>query len=87
MDVTVLGITFSPTEDLAKWRAEVGLGSDLLSDDTRAVAMAYGAATSADQAKAARRTFIIGADGRIDQIFEPQDVAGHAAQVLAALQP
>ena len=81
----MLGVTFSSTDDLAAWRTEVGLTSDLLSDSTRAVAMAYGAADSPDQAKAARVTVVIAKDGTIAQVFKPDDVANHAAEVAATL--
>ena len=81
----VFGITFSTVEELAGWREEVGLKSDLLSDSTRAVGMAYGAADDASQAKAARLTFLIGKDGNIEQVFAPKDAAGHASEVVATL--
>ena len=83
--VTLLGITFSSPEDLRAWREQVGLDSALLSDAGREVAMAYGAASEPTQAKAARVSVLIGAEGRILRRYEGFDVAGHAQQVLADL--
>ena len=57
----------------------------LLSDESRAVGMVYGAADNVEQAKAARLTLVIGADGRVQHIFKPADVAAHAAEILAVL--
>ena len=81
----LLGVTFSPVEDLRRWREELGLGCDLLSDGDRAVALAWGAATSADQEKAARISVLIGVDGRVEKVYPKPDPAAHAAEVLADL--
>ncbi len=61
----MLGITFSPVEDLKTWRDEVGLGAELLRDADRAVAMAYGAAESADQERPTRVSVLVGPDGLV----------------------
>lgn len=81
----VLGITFSAPEDLKKWRDDIGLSCDLLSDGDRSVAMAYGAASSPDQEKAGRIAVSIGADGRIVESYEVADAAGHASAAVASL--
>lgn len=83
--VTLLGITFSAVEQLRQWREEVGLTSDLLSDADRAVALAYGAASDPNQAKAARVSVLIGADGRVLRRYENVDAATHPEQVLQDL--
>jgi peroxiredoxin len=81
----VLGIAFSPVEELKAWRAEVGLGADLLCDADRQVAIAYGAADTPDQERPRRRSVLIGADGRVLKVYDVADAEGHAAAVLADL--
>ena len=81
----MLGITFSPTEDLKKWRDEVGLPSDLLCDADRAVAMAYGAAETADQERPSRMGVHIGPDGKVTKAYAVDDAEGHADGALADL--
>lgn len=81
----LLGVTFSPREDLRRWRAEVGLRSRLLSDVDRRVAIAYGAARSPDQEKAGRVSVLVGPDGRVVRVYEPADVVAHPGEVLADL--
>lgn len=81
----MLGITFSAADDLKAWRAEVGLGADLLSDADRAVALAYGAAESAEQERPKRRSVLVGSDGRVKRIYDVEDAEAHAAAVLADL--
>lgn len=79
----MLGITFSPTEDLKKWREEVGLQADLLCDPDRSVAMAYGAAESADQERATRVSVLVAPDGKVVKTYEVSDAEGHAQAALA----
>ncbi len=81
----MLGITFSPAEDLKKWRDEVGLTVELLCDADRAVALAYGAAQSADQERATRVSVLIGGDGQIVSACEVSDAEGHPAAALAEI--
>ena len=79
----MLGITFSPTDDLKKWREEVGLTADLLCDADRSLALAYGAAESADQEKATRVTVIVGPDGTVLQAYTVDNAEAHPAEALA----
>jgi len=81
----LLGITFSAVADLRTWREEVGLGCDLLCDADRTVAMAWGAASTATQEKAARVSVLVGPDGKVLKTYPSPDPAAHAAQVLADL--
>ena len=81
----LLGITFSPAEDLKTWRDEVGLGAELLSDADRSVAMAYGAAASADQEKATRVSVLVGPDGNVVRTYETPNAEAHPAEALADL--
>ena len=81
----LLGITFSAVEDLRKWREEVGLQCDLLSDADRAVGLAWGTAASADQEKASRMSVLVGPDGDVLKVYPVSDAEGHALEVLADL--
>lgn len=81
----MLGVTFSPLDELVRFKAEIGLGCDLLCDADRSVAIDYGAADSTSQAKAGRVTVVIDASGQVAHVYAPEDVAGHAEEVLADL--
>ncbi len=80
-----MGITFSSTEDLKSWRNEVGYTADLLQDPDRSVAMAYGAADSADQEKATRVSILVGPDGKVAKTYADMNAEAHPAEVLAEL--
>ena len=71
---------------LAQWHRALGFPFPLLCDADRAVALAYGAAESADQAKAARVSVLIGRDGRVLRHYAPADPGTHADDVLADLR-
>ena len=81
----LLGVTFSPPEDLKEWRDEVGLTSDLLCDVNRAVAMAYGAATSEDQERPKRISVLVGPDGKVIRTYPSPEGEAHPAEALADL--
>lgn len=81
----LLGVTFSSPDELARWHAELNLGCDLLCDESRAVALAYGAAQCASQAKAERVTVLVDTQGCVQEIFRPTAIDTHPGAVLAAL--
>lgn len=81
----MLGITFSAADELQTWRGEVGLATELLCDADRSVAMAYGAAQSADQEKATRMSVLVGPDGKVVRTYATPDAEGHPAEALADL--
>ncbi len=78
-----MGVTFSSTEDLKKWTNDNGYTTELLCDADRSVAMAYGAADSADQEKASRVSVLVGPDGKVVKTYTVEDAEGHSAAVLA----
>jgi peroxiredoxin len=78
----VVGVTFNPPADLKKWADDEGYSGTLLFDEDRSVAMAYGAASSADQEKATRISVLIGSDGKVAKTYEVEDAPGHADAVL-----
>lgn len=80
-----MGITFSPWQELGRWRAELDLQLPLLSDADRAVALAYGAADSAQQEKAARVSVLIAHDARVIASYESFEPASHADRVIMDL--
>ena len=57
----------------------------LLCDTTRAVAMAYGAADSADQERPRRVSVLIGPDGKVARVYGEPDPEAHPAEALADL--
>ena len=81
----MLGITFSTPEDLKAWADETGLTSDLLYDADRSVALAYGAAESADQERPTRISVLIGPDGKVLKTYAVSDAEGHPSEVLMDL--
>jgi peroxiredoxin len=81
----LLGITFSDTDDLKSWAEEVGIDCHLLCDVSRTVAMAYGAAESADQERPKRISVLVGPDGTVVKTYATPDAAAHPAEVLADL--
>ena len=80
--MALLGVTFSPRDELKEWRDQVGLRCDLLSDADRAVGLAWGAAESADQEKASRMSVLVGPDGSVVKVYAVTDAGGHAREVL-----
>ena len=78
----MLGITFNPTTDLKNWADEFGLESKLLCDADRSVALAYGAAESADQERATRLSVLVGPDGVVAKTYESFDAEAHATDAL-----
>lgn len=81
----LLGITFSPSEDLKRWREEVGLKTELLCDTDRSVAVAYGAADSKDQERPKRISVLVGPDGKVVKTYGTPDAEAHPGEVLADL--
>lgn len=81
----LLGITFSPSEDLKAWTGENSITTHLLCDTDRSVAMAYGAADSAEQERPARMSVLVGPDGRVAKVYAKPDAATHPAEVLKDL--
>jgi peroxiredoxin Q/BCP len=84
-DTVVLGITWSAPGELKEWSRELAMTTELLSDTDHAVALAYGAADSADQERPKRVSVLIGADGRVAKAYEVNDAGAHPQRVLADL--
>ncbi|MBT3767205.1 MAG: redoxin domain-containing protein [Rhodospirillaceae bacterium] len=81
----VVGITFSTPEDLKTWADEMDVTAELLCDADRSIAMAYGAAETADQEKATRASVLIGPDGKVVKTYTKPDPEQHPDEVLEDL--
>jgi peroxiredoxin Q/BCP len=79
----VLGISLDSVEDNRAFAEKLGYGFPLLCDTEREVALAYGAVASKDDQYASRYTFVIGADGTVEQAIDTKDPGGQAAALLA----
>jgi peroxiredoxin Q/BCP len=87
----VLGVSPDGVTSHGKFKAKYQLPFPLLADEDHAVAEAYGAWGEKSMYGRKyhgilRTTFVIGADGRIEKVFQKVKPKGHAAEVLAALQ-
>jgi peroxiredoxin Q/BCP len=87
---TVLGISPDKPDKLAKVRDKEDLSIVLLSDADRSVMTAYGAFGEKKQYGKTvqgdiRSTFVVGADGRIEQAWRNVKATGHVARVLKDL--
>jgi peroxiredoxin len=49
------------------------------------VALAFGACDSKDDAYPRRTTFVVGGDGKLEQVIDTKDPGGQAEALLAAL--
>jgi peroxiredoxin Q/BCP len=87
--VLILGASADPEKDLAKFRAKQHLNFPLLSDPDHKMIESYGMwrmkkFMGRSYEGIVRSTFLIGSDGKIQQIWDNVKVKNHAAEVLAA---
>jgi thioredoxin-dependent peroxiredoxin len=87
--VLILGASADPEKDLAKFRAKQRLNFPLLSDPDHKILESYGVWRGKKFMGRAfqgivRSTFLIGPDGKIQQVWDNVKVKNHAAEVLAA---
>lgn len=90
LGIDVLAISPDTVEKLAKFRDDHALTFPLLSDSTKEVMQAYGAfGEKKNYGKIVqgviRSTFLVGADGRIEQAFYNVRATGHVARILKTL--
>jgi peroxiredoxin Q/BCP len=86
----VLGISPDKPDRLATFRDKEGLSITLLSDADRSTMTAYGAYGEKKQygrtvQGVIRSTFVVGADGRLEQVWRNVKATGHVARVLKEL--
>jgi peroxiredoxin Q/BCP len=87
--VLVLGASADPEKPLAKFRAKQKLNFPLLSDPDHKMIESYGAwqmkkFMGRSYQGIVRSTYLIDANGKIEQIWDNVKVKNHAAEVLAA---
>jgi peroxiredoxin Q/BCP len=87
----VLGIAPGSVKSKAKFKAAKELPYNLLADEETSVAQAYGVwrekmLYGKKYFGVMRTTYLIGADGRVEHLWENVAHAGHAAEVSAVLR-
>jgi len=83
--VKILGCSFDTVEENRAFAEKFGWDFPLLCDTDRAIGMAYGACDVPTRATPRRISFLIGADGRIEQVHLKVNAAAHPAELLASL--
>jgi peroxiredoxin Q/BCP len=91
LDVPVFGISPDPIGDVKAFAEKFNLNFPLLADADHAVTEKFGAWQEKSMygkkyMGAARTTFVIGADGTIEHVFEKVKPAGHDQEVLVYLR-
>jgi peroxiredoxin Q/BCP len=81
----VLGISFDSPAENKSFRDKFNFAFPLLSDPDRKVGMAYDAADTSSSKHAKRFTYVIGADGKIEQAIDTKAPGAQAAELLASL--
>lgn len=80
-----VGDLVRPPEANATFREAYAFPFRLLSDTDHAIAEAYGAFDPARPAHARRNTYVIGADGTLEQVLEGVDPGSHPKILCDAL--
>ena len=88
----ILGASADSEKALAKFRAKQKLNFPLLSDPDHKMIESYGMwrlkkFMGRSYQGIVRSTFLIGPDGKVQQIWDNVKVKNHAAEVLAAASP
>ena len=83
----VVGISGDPPQRLARFRRRENLPFPLLSDRGHAVAKAYGAWGAPKLFGLVRTTFVIGADGHLEESFSHRRAAGVVGDLKDHLLP
>lgn len=86
----LLGVSPDSPKSHTKFIEKFKLPFDLLADEDKAIAKAYGVWAKKkfmgrEYMGVLRTTFVIGKDGKIAHVFEKVTPKGHSAEVLAAL--
>jgi thioredoxin-dependent peroxiredoxin len=84
LHVTIFGVSRDSSEIHAEFRESHRLPFSLVSDESGAIARAYG--VSSPLGMSARVTFLVGADGRVARVWPDVDPGVHAKQVLSAIE-
>jgi peroxiredoxin Q/BCP len=84
-DAVVIGVSLGSVESHSKFSEKYNLPFQILSDNGKETAKAYGV-LGIGGLLAKRATFIINKDGKITHIFPKVDVKRHSEEVLKALE-
>jgi len=84
-NAVVLGISVDAPAANKAFREKFSFPFDLLSDESKAVALAYGAVENQEAKTAKRISYLIGPDGKIRKAYEAVKAADHPEQVLGDL--
>jgi peroxiredoxin Q/BCP len=87
----ILGASPDPEAALAKFKTKQKLNFSLVGDPSRKMIQAYGVWRPKKFMGrifpgTVRSTFLVGADGKIEHIWDPAKAKGHAAEVLARVK-
>jgi peroxiredoxin Q/BCP len=82
LGVAVLGVSFDDAERNRAFATAQRFSFPLLCDVDRKIGLAYGACETARDAFPRRITYVIGADGKIEQAIETKDAGGQAAELM-----
>jgi thioredoxin-dependent peroxiredoxin len=90
LSVSILGASADPVKALQNFKDKYKLNFPLLSDPTHKMIESYGEWRGKKFMGRLfkgiiRSSFLIGTDGKIEEIWDPVKAKGHAAEVLARL--
>lgn len=83
--MSICGVSLDSVEENRAFADKFNFPFPLLCDTNGEMSRAYGATTTAEDQYASRYTFVIGADGKIEQAIDTKDPAGQADDLLARL--
>jgi peroxiredoxin Q/BCP len=84
-NAAILGVSFDTVEENKHFAEKFNFPYPLLSDETRAMGVKYGAADNAQSGNAKRVAYVIGPDGKVKNVFPKANTATFASDVLAQL--
>lgn len=79
------GVSVDPVAENAAFRDKFDFPFQLLSDESRAMSLAFGAVKDPADQYAQRYTFVIGTDGKVEQAIDTKEPANQAEALLAGL--
>jgi len=88
LHAVVLGVSADTVESHKTWCTKDGFSFKLLADPEHKTIDAYGVPvmTRGTDSYAKRDTFLISPQGKIVKMWEVKDIAGHSAEILAAIE-
>ncbi len=79
------GVSLDSVEENRAFAEKFAFPFPLLCDTDAQMSVAFGAASGPDDQYASRYTFVIGADGVVEQAIDTKDPAGQAAALLESI--